>query len=371
MILVNLGDEPFAIARGDRIAQLVLAPVLRADARPRSTTLDETARGAGGFGSTGGDASPTPNSTATPATSSCGDRRRRAGRAQARRRRGDRRGRHRLARDPVSRGGRDRPLDGHRRRRGRRSRTSSARRSSAPPTSARQGRRGRRTRPRDQPACRVEAPQRAPRREQRRRSCSRAPMSSSTAATISPPASPSPTPRMPPTIPLVSAAVGQFEGQLGVYRGWEADKPCYRCFVGDDPEREGVSCAEQGVLGALTGVMGSLAALEAIRADRALRRGQRGQAPARRPARRCASARSACRRTPAVSPVGRSTEPTLSYNPRLWQYRRRSGLDPAGSSFDWCQKWKRCAVIDAHLRVNHCQRPALLTSAGARHLRSH
>lgn len=67
-------------------------------------------------------------------------------------------------------------------------------------------------------------------------------------------------------IPLVSAAVAEFEGQLGVYRGWEADKPCYRCFVGQDPEREGVTCAEQGVLGALTGVMGSLAALETIRA---------------------------------------------------------------------------------------------------------
>ena len=66
--------------------------------------------------------------------------------------------------------------------------------------------------------------------------------------------------------PLISAAVAEFEGQLAVYRGWEASKPCYRCFVGDDPEREGVTCAEQGVLGALTGVMGSLAALEAIRA---------------------------------------------------------------------------------------------------------
>jgi adenylyltransferase/sulfurtransferase len=67
-------------------------------------------------------------------------------------------------------------------------------------------------------------------------------------------------------IPLVSAAVAEFEGQLGVFRGWEADKPCYRCFVGTDPERPEVTCAEQGVLGALTGVMGSLAALEAIRA---------------------------------------------------------------------------------------------------------
>ena len=67
-------------------------------------------------------------------------------------------------------------------------------------------------------------------------------------------------------IPLVSAAVGQFEGQLGVYRGWEADKPCYRCLVGGDPDRAEASCAEAGVVGAMTGVMGSLAALEAIRA---------------------------------------------------------------------------------------------------------
>ena len=67
-------------------------------------------------------------------------------------------------------------------------------------------------------------------------------------------------------IPLVSAAVGQFEGQLAVYRGWEADKPCYRCLVGNDPDRPEVSCAEAGVIGAMTGVMGSLAALEAIRA---------------------------------------------------------------------------------------------------------
>lgn len=67
-------------------------------------------------------------------------------------------------------------------------------------------------------------------------------------------------------IPLVSAAVGPFEGQIATYRGWEADKPCYRCLVGapeDAPER---NCAETGVIGALTGAMGSLAALETIRA---------------------------------------------------------------------------------------------------------
>ncbi len=67
-------------------------------------------------------------------------------------------------------------------------------------------------------------------------------------------------------VPLVSAAVGQFEGQLGVYRGWEPDRPCYRCFVGEDPERAETSCAEDGVLGPVTGVLGSLAALEVLRA---------------------------------------------------------------------------------------------------------
>ncbi|MGF1550116.1 MAG: ThiF family adenylyltransferase [Sphingomonadaceae bacterium] len=67
-------------------------------------------------------------------------------------------------------------------------------------------------------------------------------------------------------VPLVSAAVAEFEGHVGTFRGWQADKPCYRCFVGGDPERAGTSCAEQGVLGALAGVVGSLAALEAIRA---------------------------------------------------------------------------------------------------------
>ncbi|WP_340312979.1 HesA/MoeB/ThiF family protein [Rhizorhabdus argentea] len=67
-------------------------------------------------------------------------------------------------------------------------------------------------------------------------------------------------------IPLISSAVGQFDGQLGVWRGWEGGKPCYRCLVGDEPGRPDVSCADQGVLGALTGVMGSLGAMEAIRA---------------------------------------------------------------------------------------------------------
>lgn len=53
VILINLGAEAFDIRRGDRIAQLVLAPVTHASWLPVEE-LDETARGEGGFGSTGG-----------------------------------------------------------------------------------------------------------------------------------------------------------------------------------------------------------------------------------------------------------------------------------------------------------------------------
>jgi molybdopterin-synthase adenylyltransferase len=68
-------------------------------------------------------------------------------------------------------------------------------------------------------------------------------------------------------IPLVSAAIGQFHGQLGTWAGWLPDQPCYRCYVGDAHDADDCdTCAELGVLGAMTGVMGSFAALEAIRA---------------------------------------------------------------------------------------------------------
>lgn len=52
VILANLGGYPFTITRGERIAQLVAAPVQRA-VFAEVAALDETARGAGGFGSTG------------------------------------------------------------------------------------------------------------------------------------------------------------------------------------------------------------------------------------------------------------------------------------------------------------------------------
>ena len=52
VILINLGDTTFVVQRGDRIAQLVLAPVTRASWL-EVDELDDTVRGIGGFGSTG------------------------------------------------------------------------------------------------------------------------------------------------------------------------------------------------------------------------------------------------------------------------------------------------------------------------------
>lgn len=67
-------------------------------------------------------------------------------------------------------------------------------------------------------------------------------------------------------IPLVSAAIGQFQVQIGMFFGWEEGKPCYRCFVGNAFDTEDCdSCSELGVLGAMAGIAGSWAALEAIR----------------------------------------------------------------------------------------------------------
>jgi len=52
VILVNLGEEPFVVRRGERIAQMIIAPVTRAELRP-VVELHESERGAGGFGHTG------------------------------------------------------------------------------------------------------------------------------------------------------------------------------------------------------------------------------------------------------------------------------------------------------------------------------
>lgn len=67
-------------------------------------------------------------------------------------------------------------------------------------------------------------------------------------------------------IPLLSAAIGAFEGQVAHYEGWRTEQACYACLVGSDPDREGINCAETGVVGALAGMIGTMAALEAVRA---------------------------------------------------------------------------------------------------------
>ncbi|MGD1934012.1 MAG: ThiF family adenylyltransferase [Candidatus Phaeomarinobacter sp.] len=72
-------------------------------------------------------------------------------------------------------------------------------------------------------------------------------------------------------VPLVSGAVGQFDGQLAVFRGWEAQpdgslSPNYRDLVPEMPPPGSVpTCEEAGVVGALTGVIGSMMAMEAIK----------------------------------------------------------------------------------------------------------
>jgi molybdopterin-synthase adenylyltransferase len=71
--------------------------------------------------------------------------------------------------------------------------------------------------------------------------------------------------------PLVSAAVGQFDGQISTFKPYltKADGtpyPTYRCFIGDLPER-GLfpACEEAGIIGALPGILGSMQAMEVIK----------------------------------------------------------------------------------------------------------
>ncbi len=67
-------------------------------------------------------------------------------------------------------------------------------------------------------------------------------------------------------VPLVSAAIGQFQAQIGAWRGWEAGKPCYRCFAGDAFDADDCdSCSELGLVGAMAGIAGSMGALETLR----------------------------------------------------------------------------------------------------------
>jgi dUTP pyrophosphatase len=52
VLMINLGDQPFIVRRGDRIAQMIVAPVVRAELS-EADTLAESRRGPGGFGHTG------------------------------------------------------------------------------------------------------------------------------------------------------------------------------------------------------------------------------------------------------------------------------------------------------------------------------
>jgi molybdopterin-synthase adenylyltransferase len=64
---------------------------------------------------------------------------------------------------------------------------------------------------------------------------------------------------------LVSAAVGRLDGQLATFAGHLPASPCYRCFVPQPPGEAERTCADAGVIGALTGIMGTMQALEVIR----------------------------------------------------------------------------------------------------------
>lgn len=67
-------------------------------------------------------------------------------------------------------------------------------------------------------------------------------------------------------IPLLSAAVGRFQGQVGAFAGHLESEACYRCFVGDAFDADDCdTCAEDGMLGAMSGWTGTFAAMQAIR----------------------------------------------------------------------------------------------------------
>ncbi len=65
--------------------------------------------------------------------------------------------------------------------------------------------------------------------------------------------------------PLISAAISGFSGQISTFKAYLGEPhPCYRCFVPDMPQRE-ISCAQEGIVGALAGVVGSMQALETVK----------------------------------------------------------------------------------------------------------
>jgi molybdopterin/thiamine biosynthesis adenylyltransferase len=67
-------------------------------------------------------------------------------------------------------------------------------------------------------------------------------------------------------VPLVTAAVGRFDGSVTVLKPYEGENPSYRdIFPIEPPEGLLPTCAEAGILGALTGVLGSIQALEVLK----------------------------------------------------------------------------------------------------------
>ncbi|MBC8493325.1 MAG: molybdopterin-synthase adenylyltransferase MoeB [Candidatus Thioglobus sp.] len=65
-------------------------------------------------------------------------------------------------------------------------------------------------------------------------------------------------------VPLVSAAVIRFEGQLSVFKGYQADQPCYQCLYSKEGNSD-ENCVENGILAPVAGLMGSLQALQAVK----------------------------------------------------------------------------------------------------------
>lgn len=67
-------------------------------------------------------------------------------------------------------------------------------------------------------------------------------------------------------VPLLSAAVGRFQGQVGAFAGHLAGQACYRCYVGDAFDADDCdTCADDGMLGAMSGWVASFAAMQAVR----------------------------------------------------------------------------------------------------------
>lgn len=65
---------------------------------------------------------------------------------------------------------------------------------------------------------------------------------------------------------LVSAAIGEFDGQIATFKAYESDYPCYRCLYPEPPPPGAIPpCSEAGILGAVAGIVGAWQALEVIR----------------------------------------------------------------------------------------------------------